>query len=122
MADLDDVCSNLDDVSSKLEDVRKAIEKKGGWLTWWWAWIWVFVIVFDWIPDAWHSNFRYETQYQVPASQITHYYKPSDCSFLTSPLGSKGCHYERVVTTSQVDGKTQVLIDWQKIDDPKLVE
>jgi hypothetical protein len=115
MADLDDVCSGLD-------GIEKAIEKKGGWLTWWWVWIWVFIIVFDWIPDAWHSNMRYEIQYQVPANQVIHFYRPSDCSFLTSPLGYKGCRYERVVTTSQVDGKTQVLIDWQKIEDPKLVD
>jgi hypothetical protein len=130
MADLDDVCSKLDDieravddVSSKLDDIEQAVEKKGSWLaSWWWVLPWIYLIVFVWIPDAWYSNTRYAIQYQVGYNQITHYYRPRDCSFLTSPLGNKGCRYERVVTTSQVGEKTQVFVDWLKIDDPKLVE
>lgn len=46
--------------------------------------------VFDWIPDAWHSNMRYEIQYGVPASQIIHYYQPPDCSFMQTDRTGQG--------------------------------
>jgi hypothetical protein len=60
---------------------------------------------------------------------------PHNCDFLTAPLGSKHCHYERVVTTirirrdqmSEDEGKTwgpvtpgakrTVYVSWNKVDD-----
>ena len=72
--------------------------------------------------------------------------EPTFCDFLRSPIGHKGCHYEKVITTakweksttgdpivSNDDGKTWrsmepppntkipttfVFVDWNKIEDP----
>ncbi len=37
--------------------------------------------------------------------------KPTDCDFMRAPLGSKGCHYEAVVTAYDARG---VLVDDSK--------
>jgi hypothetical protein len=52
----------------------------------------------DMASDAWHSHRRYAAQYGVETYQIVEDKHPRDCSFMTSPLGTKGCHYDRVVS------------------------
>ena len=60
----------------------------------------VCVVVLCFLADsAWHSKFRYSVQYHVPISSVTKLEKPSDCDFLTAPIGNKGCHYEPEVAT-----------------------
>jgi hypothetical protein len=51
------------------------------------------------VPLSWHSRWRYEIQYWLPDSRISIDTQPHDCDFLKSPLGSKECHYRRLVTT-----------------------
>lgn len=121
---------SLEDMVSKLEDIERAVKQlnkpwyeQGG--PWNWLMALGLFIFLGWIPDAWHSNTRYAIQYQVGYDQITHYYRPSDCSFMRSPIGDKKCHYERHVSVvGDNTSQKRVVIDWEKIDDdqPRLVQ
>lgn len=92
-------------------------------------------------PEAeWAYKWRYAAEKEgFDGAKIRVNRKPHDCDFLTAPLGSKHCHYERRIDTIRVfakdgtrrasydDGQTwhtitadldpQVLVTWTKIDD-----
>lgn len=55
-----------------------------------WAW--------DGLNAAWHSKFRYSSEYPVRYENVHIANKPHDCSFVSVPMGEKYCHYDRVVT------------------------
>jgi len=93
-------------------------------------------------PEAeWAYRWRYAAEKEgFDGAKINLSRKPHDCDFLTAPIGSKHCHYERRVETIRVistrdgirrasfdEGKTWqtikggldplVLVTWAKIDD-----
>ena len=61
------------------------------------------MVWFGWLRD---SKLRYELQYD--GADVYRDDKPKDCDFLTAPLGSKNCSYQKEVTVilSSKDPKT----------------
>jgi len=57
----------------------------------------VIIAVFIFWSDVWDSKLRYQLVYQVSSNKVTKEKKPSDCDFMTAPLGRKNCHYNKVV-------------------------
>ena len=50
-----------------------------------------------------HSSLRYELQYSVPAEKVSISKRPTDCDFLTAPIGRKHCDYKKIVTVAKFD-------------------
>jgi hypothetical protein len=59
-------------------------------------WVW------DGLSSAWHSKFRYSSQYGVQPENVFVDKEPTDCNFMRAPLGTKDCHYERIITARYV--------------------
>ncbi len=55
--------------------------------------------LFIWIllPDSWTDKIKYSVEYRVDMSQVVRDEPPSDCDFMTAPLGIKQCHYKKTV-------------------------
>ena len=53
----------------------------------------------DLVGAAWHSKWRYATEFSTSTSAVTIAAKPHDCAFLAAPVGEKYCHHNRVVST-----------------------
>lgn len=66
----------------------------------WWVWLGIFALII-WGKDLWNSKLCYELRYNLSEDKITILREPRDCDFTTAPLGSKGCHYDKVVSTVQ---------------------
>jgi hypothetical protein len=49
--------------------------------------------------NLWHSF-----EYGVSADKVRVEAQPTDCDFMTAPLGRKGCHYEAAVTAFNAAG------------------
>jgi hypothetical protein len=80
----------------------------------------VIVGVIVWfVFDIGDSKWWYATDFSLSADKIVIDKKPHDCEFLTAPLGSKHCHYDKVVQKIQwsmsTDGKTPLMSydDWK---------
>jgi|ERR1039458_3092699 hypothetical protein len=55
---------------------------------------------------------------QVPRARVFVSQRPMDCDFSRAPIGSKGCHYDKVVEVGKdVSGQTQVTVYWQKVSE-----
>jgi hypothetical protein len=50
----------------------------------------------------WHSKWSYALYYNADSSHVSIEDKPHDCDFLKAPLGEKGCHFTRVVSTVEI--------------------
>jgi hypothetical protein len=50
----------------------------------------------------WFSKLRYSLWYNANYDQVTIQNKPADCNFFHAPMGGKGCHYDRQVSTVRV--------------------
>lgn len=81
--------------------------------------LWLILLLSDYFSYApWINRVRYSLWFHVDRSQVQQYEDkpPSDCDFLTSPLGSKGCHYKKhvdVLPPSDENGnKKTVAIYW----------
>jgi len=61
----------------------------------------VFVLVPRWADSLFDSKTRYTIQYGVTTEHAFVQPEPHDCDFVRAPLGDKGCHYDKVVTTSK---------------------
>jgi hypothetical protein len=71
--------------------------------TGWFGLIWVGFVVFViwfvfWGRD---SSIRYQVQYSTGSEMVTVDREPRDCDFMSAPMGSKDCKYEKdvIVTT-----------------------
>jgi hypothetical protein len=49
------------------------------------------------LPDSWTDKIRYSAEYSVEMSQVERHDPPTDCDFMTAPLGRKNCHYKKTV-------------------------
>ena len=58
------------------------------------------------LSDAWHSKARYSMQYNVDSDHVFVNDEPTDCNFMRAPLGTKGCHYDRIVQTRFIRTRT----------------
>jgi hypothetical protein len=81
--------------------------------------IWLIILTVDYFSYApWFNQFRYSMWYHVPSSQVVQYEDkpPADCDFLTSPMGHKGCHYQKHVdlqpASSENGNKKTVVVYW----------
>lgn len=75
----------------------------------------VLAVVIWWLsPDKPH----YAIFYSVDMDRVFVQPRPSDCDFMHAPLGDKGCHYEKVVTTEKgYNRTTAVYVSWSKVKD-----
>jgi hypothetical protein len=57
---------------------------------------------------TWDTKVVMSIRYEVDSENLVVNKKPSDCEFLTAPLGSKHCHYEKTVYKILIgrDGQT----------------
>lgn len=58
------------------------------------------------LSDGWHSKARYSMQYEVDYDHVFVNDEPTDCNFMRAPLGTKGCHYDRIVQTRYIRTRT----------------
>lgn len=96
------------------------------------------------LPDAW--RIKYAARYFTSYERVTVEARPTTCDFFRTPLGSKGCHYEKTISTAEwahsttgnaivsTDGgktwevsdpppnielpTTFVQVDWNRVEDP----
>ena len=96
------------------------------------------------LPDEW--RIKYAMRYFTSYARVTVDARPTGCDFFRAPIGEKGCHYEKEVSTaewststtghsivSNDEGKTWreadaplktklpttfVFVEWNKIEDP----
>jgi hypothetical protein len=54
--------------------------------------------------DGWVNSLLYSFKYGVGFSDVYTYSKPSDCNFMLSPVGSKGCYYASRVRLLNAEG------------------
>jgi hypothetical protein len=47
--------------------------------------------------QIWHAKWRYAFSYGVSSEKVLVAKQPHDCAFLAAPLGTKYCHYKRLV-------------------------
>ncbi len=61
------------------------------------GWIWGFVFVAIVACIYWFGASVYSMKYAVSADKIYVDPKPTDCDFWHPPVGTKQCHYQKVV-------------------------
>jgi hypothetical protein len=65
------------------------------------------------------SPWAYAIEYDTESQDVILEPKPHDCEFFKAPIGSKYCHFNRVVNThagdASVNNKTLVYVGWEKI-------
>lgn len=143
--DYDPVYS-LDDVCDRLDNIERAIKGSNS------SFGWLALAIIGWLVIAgsnafWHSKMRYSWWYDVNYDRVTVEKEPRDCNFFRAPMGDKGCHYDRQVSTVRVkavyldfqrgsvnqvsfdEGKTwvvddakpptkpQVIVSWERVED-----
>jgi hypothetical protein len=62
--------------------------------------LWLVLLISDYFSYApWINSLRYSAWFHVDRTQVLQYEDkpPSDCDFLSSPIGYKGCHYKKHV-------------------------
>ena len=65
------------------------------------------------------SKFGYVVKYGLPDSKVSIEPKPHDCEWGKAPIGSKYCHFEKIVLTdkNEHDKVTAVYVNWEKVQD-----
>jgi hypothetical protein len=72
----------------------------------------VLYIFWPWPLVLW-----YGIEYKVPHDKIIIEPRPTGCDFLHSPIGIKGCTYEKVVEVVAAEQGKYVFVSWQRHDD-----
>ncbi len=99
--------TDLSDVVAAVDRVREAVGNQHTWVSSVF-WVWIAWSVFSFVQDSvWESKFRYATYYGVTNEQVTLLKKPHDCDFLKAPVGSKECHFDKVVEVTKVGKDTK---------------
>jgi hypothetical protein len=83
--------------------------------------LWSLFLASDYFSYApWINRLRYSLWYRMDKSQIVQYEDepPSDCNFLKSPIGSKGCYYQKHVDLEAASpdhgGKPTIVVYWTR--------
>ena len=66
--------------------------------------MWIAVGAWFLLPESWINPVWYAAKYGVDLNQVHTSDKPSNCEWSRSPLGIKGCHYDRVVNSYSATG------------------
>ena len=61
----------------------------------------IFLVDFN---NPWVNSFWYSYEYGVSRDDVRTDARPTDCDFLTAPLGIKGCSYKAQVQIWKADG------------------
>lgn len=98
---------DLEDVHSKLSDTETAI--KANTSARWWIFGLVVCFFVSPLTIAWrlvvypfHTKMAYSILYGASLDNIVIDKHPTDCAFLTAPMGEKWCHYDRKVFSQRV--------------------
>jgi hypothetical protein len=111
----------------------------GGLIFLWLCWLALSYLLPEW-------RIKYALRYQTPYDHVTIQDQPTSCDFLRAPIGEKGCHFEKVISTarwaksatgtaivSNDDGKTWrfadpppntripttfIWVEWNKVEEP----
>jgi hypothetical protein len=84
------------------------------------------------VPDDW--RIKYAAEYMLDTDRIVIEHKPFNCDWDSAPIGSKHCHYEKLVTVYNQDDKiiegpaqanplpddqksAKVHVGWQRVED-----
>ena len=97
----------------------------GGWIGFllfilfmWWVLPWDDT---SYASNRWLMQAYYAASYSVPMEQVTIYPRPTDCDFLTAPLGSKGCSYKQSSRRGQTPAARIMTLAEGRSDDDKVV-
>jgi len=67
------------------------------------------------------SQWAYAVEYDTESQYVILEPRPHDCEFFKAPIGSKYCHFNKTVTTSNGDRSTNykrlVMVQWDKASD-----
>jgi hypothetical protein len=76
-------------------------------------------IIWMLLPDSVTQPVRYAAEYSVDQSHVFIEKKPTDCDWGHAPIGSKDCHYDKVVAPSKgSNGRvTDVYLGWNKVQE-----
>lgn len=94
---IEQTVSNLKAVPSTLEQILSTLKSRSDVFGLFWLCIFVFLLE-SWSGsslDRWTDEAWYSIRYSAELRNITVEKRPSDCDFLHSPLGGKGCKYEK---------------------------
>jgi hypothetical protein len=72
-----------------------------------WFWLWAaspFLIFLAFSNYGWTNSIWYSVQYGVGFDDVQTDAKPTDCDFISAPLGAKGCSYKAHVNVFNADG------------------
>jgi len=70
-------------------------ESSGASILWFFLFCWGAWVL---LSDAWYRKIRYSMQYEVDYDHVFVNDEPTDCNFMRAPLGTKGCHYDRILS------------------------
>ena len=76
----------------------------------------VLFIGFLVLSFMWHSDTRYSLEYAASYDNVYQAPRPVDCDFLGSPIGDKGCHYDRVVNADTSGAVHTVSVSWARVE------
>ena len=109
-----DLSATLDDVVQELQLLRGAVNNRPKGMTPWGLIFTVIVAtgILSLIDEMLHSRFRYACQYHTNIQHVQVELRPTDCDFLTAPLGAKRCQYNPVAAT---DDRHNVYVAWEKV-------
>lgn len=68
------------------------------------SWVWSVA------PNAIRYPAYYSVRYQIPYRQVLVDKKPTDCDWWLTPIGDKGCHYEKLVSVQPKNGRPVSLV------------
>jgi hypothetical protein len=65
------------------------------------------------------SRYGYAEKYHVNLTKVSVDPKPHDCEWGKAPIGSKYCHFEKIVLTDKNEHSevTAVYVKWEKVQD-----
>jgi hypothetical protein len=85
---------NLSTISEQIKDLKTAIPSV--WLLLFFAWLFLTpTVIWVWLNKVWYAS----TYSQASFDTVTVEKQPTDCDWSRAPLGDKGCHYKRHVTS-----------------------
>jgi len=83
----------------------------------WFAFALLIAIITDGelFERIWNRKAVIAMRFSTQSEKVYRPKRPTDCDFLTAPIGIKHCSYEAFITTDPNDGKT-VYVNWIRKD------
>lgn len=93
----DRIVSELEEVHSTLNEIHSTLKSKLDFTSIVWI-VFVILLLGDWSGsklDRWTDKVWYSFRFNTDFKNVSVDKRPSDCDFLHSPLGGKGCEYKK---------------------------